>query len=110
MDNTAPRRAPARRALLIGGSAADGDRLAGLLAPEAQVICFAADRASGEAIREAIVRRAPTARVAIMLGEPALLVHKVAGPFDVIVDAHPDGETRRDRLQMLAAEGGVVHG
>ncbi len=110
MDNTRPPGPGRSRALLIGGGTADAERLAERLGPAARVICFATDREAGEAVRQAIAARAPRASIAVMLGEPALLVHKVAGPFDLIVDAHPDGARRRDRLRALAGEDGDVHG
>lgn len=110
MNNTRSPRAAGARALLIGGGTADAERLAERIGSSAHVICFAPDRASAEAIRQAIVGRVPDARVAVMLGDPALLVHKVSGPFDLIVDAHPGGDARRDRLRALAGTGGEVYG
>jgi hypothetical protein len=98
------------RALLIGGSAPDAERIAARLGAESQVIVFAAGRAEGDAVRDVIRSRRPDALVAVMLGDPALLVHKVAGPFDLIVDAHPGGAPRHDRLRALLAEGGELYG
>jgi len=104
-----PNRGPAK-ALLIGGAAPDAERLAARLGTEAQVICLSADRAAGDAVRQAIRACLPDARVAVMLGDPALLVHKVSGPFDVILDAHRGRAPRHDRLRALLAEGGELHG
>jgi spermidine synthase len=110
MDNTRPAPAARARALLIGGGAADAERVAARIRPDAQVICFAPDRAAGDAIRQAFAARVPGARVAVMLGDPALLVSKVAGPFDLIVDAHPGSFARRERLRTLTTDGGDVLG
>ncbi len=104
-----PLRGPAK-ALLIGGAPPDAARLAARLGAEAQVICFAADRDAGDAVREVIRTCLPDARVSVMLGDPALLVHKVSGPFDVILDAHREGTARRDRLRALLAKGGELYG
>lgn len=109
MNNTRPSRSAAK-ALLVGGGVPEAERLAGTLGADAQVICFAADRRAGDAVRAAIRAKVPLARVAVMLGDPALLVHKVSGPFDVILDAHEAGATRRERLRALLAEGGEVYG
>jgi hypothetical protein len=109
MDNTRPPDHVGANALMVGGGALDAERLAAALAPDAQVICFAADRAAASTVREIILARVPGARVAVMLGDPALLVHKVAGPFDLILDAHQGGTPRHDRLRALLAEGGELY-
>ncbi|HSL22497.1 MAG TPA: hypothetical protein VK886_13265 [Vicinamibacterales bacterium] len=98
------------RALLVGGGAAEAARLAVRLAPGAMVICFAPDRAAADAISRAFASRAPDARVSVMIGDPALLVHKVAGPFDVIVDAHGTAAAPRARLRQLLRENGELDG
>jgi spermidine synthase len=110
MDNMRRSSLGPAKALLIGGAAPDAERLAASLAPEAQVICFAADRAAAEAVRQALRQCRPDARVAVMLGDPALLVHKVSGPFDVILDAHREPAARLARLRALLAEGGELYG
>lgn len=109
MDNTRPPLA-VRRALLIGGGTSDAEQVATRIGPGAQVICLAADRGAGEAIKQVLLSRTPEARVVVMRGDPALLVHKVAGPFDLIVDAHRGAESRRERLRALAGETGEIYG
>lgn len=109
MNNTPPPRSAAK-ALLVGGGAPDAERLAAALGPDPEIICFAVDRSAGETVRRAIGDRLPHARIAVMLGDPALLVHKVSGPFDVIVDAHQGGAARRELLRSLLAEGGELYG
>jgi hypothetical protein len=110
MHNTRPAPRRAAKALLVGGGVPEAERLTRALSPDAQVICFAPDRAAGDLVRETIRSRAPRARVAVMLGDPALLVHKVSGPFDLIIDAHRGGAPRGDRLRALLAEGGELYG
>ena len=109
MNNTPPPRSAAK-ALLVGGGAPEAERVAAALGPGAHVICFAADRAAGETVRAALRGCAPHARVAVMFGDPALLVHKVSGPFDLIVDAYPGGAGRREFLQSLLAGNGTLDG
>lgn len=97
---------PARvtSALLIGGAVVEAERLATTLAPGSRVIAFAVDRASGDALKATFARHGVAA--AVMLGDAGLLVHKVAGPFDVIVDAYPGHAQRREQLTaLLAGEG-----
>lgn len=109
MNNTHPARS-ASKALLVGGGAHEAERLARALAPDAQVICCAVDRLSGETVRGTIRARLPRVQVAVMLGDPALLVHKVSGPFDLIIDAYREGAPRDDILRALLAEGGELYG
>lgn len=110
MNNTRPPAPRAAKALLVGGGVPEAERLAAALTPDAQVICFATDRPAASVVRETILARLPDARVAVMLGDPGLLVHKIAGPFDLILDAHRGGAPRRDRLRALLADGGELYG
>lgn len=99
------------RALLVGGSADDAVRLGRRLAPAALVICFATDRATGEALKRSVRSSAPDARVSVMIGDPWLLVHKVAGPFDlIVVPPSAGGAQARARLRRLLREGGDLDG
>lgn len=78
------------------------------LAPGGRLICIDGDRA---AARRAAARAAAAGagdRVSIMIGDPALFVRKVAGPFDLIVIAI-DGDARRTverHVPRLLAPGG----
>jgi protein-L-isoaspartate O-methyltransferase len=92
------------RALLIGGATAEAARLASAISPGSKVIAFTEDRASADALKATFARHGVAA--AVMLGDAGLLVHKVAGPFDVIVDAHPGHAQRRERLTALLAPDG----
>jgi predicted O-methyltransferase YrrM len=101
------------RALLVGGAVADAERLAARLAPAATVICFAPDRAAAEGVKKAITARARDARVSVMIGDPALLVHKVSGPFDLIAlaaDARSAAKKQRERLRAMLREDGELDG
>lgn len=98
------------RALLIGGGAPDALRVAGRVGPGATIVCFAPDRPAAAAIRHALNGAAPTAHVAVMVGDPALLVHKVSGPFDLILDAHGASSGNRVRLLALLRENGELDG
>ena len=101
------------RALLVGSAAADARRLAARLSPGAMVICFARDRPAADAVTQAMRDGAPGARVSVMLGDPGLLVHKVSGPFDLIVvaeDAREGAARHRDRLIGLLRENGELDG
>lgn len=92
------------RALLIGGATVEAERLATALGTGSRVIAFAVDRTSADALKATFVRHGVAA--AVMLGDAGLLVHKVAGPFDVILDAHPGHAQRREQLTALLAAGG----
>ena len=92
------------RALLIGGAVVEAERLATTLEPGSRVIAFAVDRTLAAALKATFARHGVAA--AVMLGDAGLLVHKVAGPFDVIVDAQPGHAQRREQLTaLLAADG-----
>ena len=99
-----------QRALLVGGTGADAERLAARLAPGARVICFAADATIAAAMRAAMTSSASGVQLSILVGDPALLVHKVAGPFDLILDAHATTGAPRERLRTLLAEHGELDG
>jgi hypothetical protein len=101
------------RALLVGGTSADAERLATRLAHGASVICFAPDRTTGDMLKRTIAAVAAGARVSVMIGDPWLLVHKVSGPFDVIAvpaDAHGGPARVRERLRAILREDGELDG
>lgn len=59
--------------------------------------------------RDAFDRAGVAGRVNVMLGEAARLVHKVAGPFDlIVVDAGNDPPPVADRLIALLRPGGAL--
>ena len=48
-------------------------------------------------------------RISVIVGEPARFLHKIRGPFDLIVDRRPDAGLRQ-RLEGLLAAGGIMKG
>lgn len=101
------------RALLVGGAPSDAARLAARLGAGASVICFAADRATGETLKSTIASTAPGARVSVMIGDPWLLLHKVSGPFDLIVlpsGAGGASASATERIGAVLGEGGELDG
>ena len=46
-------------------------------------------------------------RISVIVGDPARFLHKLRGPFDLIVQRRPD-DTLRARLEGLLAAGGVL--
>ena len=48
-------------------------------------------------------------RISVIVGEPARFLHKIRGPFDLIVERRPDASLRA-RLEDLLAAGGIMRG
>jgi predicted O-methyltransferase YrrM len=96
----------ASRLLAIG--VGDADDLARRLGARGMLIAFEGDPRRAELARESFARAGVGDRAHVMVGDPALLLSKVAGPFDVIV---VDGDARprlAGRLAPLLRQGGVV--
>ena len=102
----------ARRILVVGGS--EGARvlsLARTLASDGMMICIEGDRDAAARATAAFEAERLRDRVSVMVGDPALFVRKVAGPFDLIVVQVAEGEARarvEAHLPRLLAPGGVV--
>jgi predicted O-methyltransferase YrrM len=98
----------APRVLALGAAGADG--LAGRVAGGGLIIAFEADRRRADRARERFARAGVGDRAHVMVGDPVLLLSKVAGPFDVIVlEAGFAGSARvANRLASLLAPGGEV--
>jgi predicted O-methyltransferase YrrM len=99
------------RILIAGDSDSAGVlALADALPPDGRMICIEGDRAAAARAARRFADRGLSDRVSVMVGDPALFVRKVAGPFDLIVIA-ADG-TARDRiaahLPRLSAPGARV--
>lgn len=102
---------PARRILIAGDSAGAGVlALARALPPDGRMICIDGNRDAAARAGEAFAREGLHDRVSVMIGDPALFVRKVAGPFDLIVIvADGDARARLDgHLPRIAAPGGRV--
>jgi predicted O-methyltransferase YrrM len=99
------------RILEIGtGYGCSGIQLARALAPGGMLFTIERDPARAAAARLHFDRAGLSSRVSVMVGESARLVHKVAGPFDVIVqDGSKDQyEVVLDRLISLLRPRGVL--
>jgi len=99
------------RILEIGtGYGCSGIQLARALAPGGMLFTIERDPARAAIARQHFERAGLGDRVSVMVGEAARLVHKVAGPFDVIVqDGGKDQyEPVLDRLVGLLRPRGVL--
>ena len=84
--------------------------LAQSLPPDGRLISFEIDPSRAKLARGHLNEAGLGDRVSVMVGNAALLVHKVAGPFDVIFN---DGDKRQypqllDRLVTLLRPGGAL--
>jgi predicted O-methyltransferase YrrM len=100
-----------RRILEIGtGYGCSGIQLARALAPEGMLFTIERDLSRAAMARQHFGRAGLDGRVSVMVGEAVRLVHKVAGPFDLIVQ---DGGKDQyasvlDRLVALLRPRGVL--
>lgn len=84
-------------------SLARGVRMDGML------IVLAPGPEGMRALRAAFEAAGVAARAHVMPGNPALLVRKVAGPFDIVVNCEEGNEeVWRARLTPLVARGGLL--
>ena len=100
-----------KRILEIGtGYGCSGIHLARALAPGGMLLTVERDPARAATARQHFERAGLGGRVSVMVGEAARLIHKVAGPFDLIVqDGSKDQhETALDRLVSLLRPRGVL--
>jgi predicted O-methyltransferase YrrM len=101
---------PARIFEIGTGYGYSGVHLARSLAPGGVLFTVERDAARATIAREHFARAGVADRVNVMVGEAVRLVHKVAGPFDLVVqDGSKDQyETTLDRLIGLLRPGGVL--
>lgn len=80
------------------------------LPSDGMMICIEGDRAAAARAVAAFAREGLSGRVSVMMGDPALFVRKVAGPFDLIVSAVDEAVRTRiaGRLGALLAPGGRI--
>ncbi|HEX6163963.1 MAG TPA: class I SAM-dependent methyltransferase [Vicinamibacterales bacterium] len=96
------------RILEIGAARGDVTLiLAAALAHDGLLIAMEGDAANVAHTRDRIRAGGYDDRVSVMSGEPGRFLHKVRGPFDVIV-LHPGHETLRGKLAQLLRPGGVL--
>lgn len=101
----------AQRILEIGTG--DGQftlSLAAALPPDGLMISMAADAALAGRARSQLAAAGYAGRVSVMVGEAARFLHKIAGPFDLIVQggAAAVDEARHERLVALLRPNGVL--
>ena len=100
-----------RRILEIGtGYGCSGIHLARALAPDGMLFTIERDPARAVAARQHFERAGLASRVSVMVGEVARLVHKVAGPFDLILQDGPKDqyEAVLERLVSLLRPRGML--
>ncbi|MEI6666621.1 MAG: class I SAM-dependent methyltransferase [Acidobacteriota bacterium] len=101
----------AGRILEIGsGCGYSGILLARAIADGGRLFTFELDPDRAALAREHFALAGLTDRAYVMVGDAARLVHKVAGPFDIIVDDAnlPDNQGVLNRLVALLRDGGVL--
>ena len=98
------------RILEIGTGDGDGTLvLAAALAPDGLLITMEEDAAHAAAARQRFGDAGVADRVSVIVGEPARFLHKIRGPFDLIVQNDPDDhDGLHQRLIALLAPGGVL--
>lgn len=82
--------------------------LAAALSEDGLLIAMEADPAAAADARERLRAGGYGDRVSVIVGEPARFLHKVRGPFEVIVLR--DASLPRDRVEALLRPGGVLIG
>lgn len=100
---------PARRVLIVGAS--EGERvlaLARAVPADGLVICLEGDRRAAARAAELFRREGLGARVNVMIGDPALFIRKVAGPFDLIAAAGDLAARLDGPLRARLAPGGRI--
>lgn len=101
----------ARRVLQIGAGTGETALCIGrALADDGMLIALERDAARGTAARSALERAGLADRVTVMIGDAARYLHKISGPFDLIVQ-HVDAAQRdamRPRLLQLLRDRGLL--
>jgi predicted O-methyltransferase YrrM len=102
--------APARILEIGTGYGCSGIGLARALGPDGMLFTIERNPARAAAARQHFERAGLGGRISVMVGEAARLVHKVAGPFDLIVqDGSKDQyESVLDRLIGLLRPRGIL--
>jgi caffeoyl-CoA O-methyltransferase len=101
----------ARRVLEIGtGTGASGLEIAAALPPDGRLITIERDAAAAMEARAAFADAGCEHRVSVMIGDAARYLHKIAGPFELILqDGDPSQyDTLHERLVTLVAPGGLL--
>jgi predicted O-methyltransferase YrrM len=101
----------ATRVLVIGEH--DVNRLqvmAGALPADGLLICMQSDAGAAAAARAAFAAGGHASRASVMVGDPARFLHKLSGPFDLVVQdgAHDRAVSTHDRVTELVRHGGTL--
>ena len=103
-----------RRALIVGDSAGNvARRLAREVGPDGLLICLDGDRDAARRAADAFAREGVSGHASVMIGDPALFIRKVAGPFDliaVLVDDTAAARVEPHLARLLAPGGRVIRG
>jgi predicted O-methyltransferase YrrM len=83
--------------------------LAALLDADGLLITIEPDAALAAAARRRFAAAGFGDRISVIIGEPARFLHKIRGPFDLIVQRRPDAALG-ERLAGLLAPGGIMKG
>ena len=99
-----------RRILEIATGAGDGTlALAATLPPDGLLITIEADAACAAAARQRFSDAGFADRISVIVGEPGRFLHKIRGPFELIVQNDSgDRDGLHERLIALLAPGGVL--
>jgi predicted O-methyltransferase YrrM len=110
-NRTSPAEASSRRRILEIGT---GDGIgtlarAATLAPGGLLITMEEDAGHAATARQRFSDAGVSDRVSVIVGEPGRFLHKIRGPFDLIVQNDADDrEGLHQRLIALLAPGGVL--
>ena len=110
-DRTSPAEASSRRRILeIGTGDGDGTlALAATLSSDGLLITMESDPTRATAARQRFNDAGISERVSVIVGEPGRFLHKIRGPFDLIVQNDPDDrDGLHQRLIALLATSGVL--
>jgi predicted O-methyltransferase YrrM len=98
----------AKRILEIGtGDGAATVELASVLPADGMVITMEPDAATASSARQRFAAAGYGERISVIVGIPSRFLHKVSGPFDVVLE-HVDSGVNRDRLLALLRDDGVL--
>jgi len=81
--------------------------LAAALPPDGLLISIEPDTTRAAAARRRFTAAGFGDRISVIIGEPIRFLHKISGPFDVIVQ-HDADERIRERLEALLRPGGML--
>jgi predicted O-methyltransferase YrrM len=105
------RRVAAKRVLEVGTGRGELTlAIANVLPDDGMLITLERDQAKAASARELFAAQGVAARVSVMIGDAGRYLHKVAGPFDLIVQNAPDEEraAMQPRLRALLRKDGLL--